>query len=129
MTSTGNRFANAIWEANLPQQRRLTPNCSRDEKERFIRAKYVTKDFLASLPSSEPVTDVSGCVNCPSDWSTESWLIDRSVDWSISMFRLNWFIYFNVLMRLIWIDFINRLIDWYYGFDWDDWFIDWLIDW
>ncbi|OQV18833.1 Arf-GAP with GTPase, ANK repeat and PH domain-containing protein 3 [Hypsibius exemplaris] len=57
MKSTGNRFASAIWEATLPHHRRLAGNCTREERERFIRAKYVSKEYLAALPSSDPAAD------------------------------------------------------------------------
>ena len=59
MQLIGNRFASTIWEAKLPR-RVLTPNSAPRERERFIHSKYVSKEFLADLPSrSDPLCDVS----------------------------------------------------------------------
>lgn len=51
MTSIGNRMLNSIYEANTKAfgKNKPTPNNPREEKEKWIRAKYETKQFLASL--------------------------------------------------------------------------------
>ncbi|OQR70902.1 centaurin-gamma-1A-like [Tropilaelaps mercedesae] len=51
MEAVGNAMANAIWEANIrPEEGKPTPNSSREEKERWIRAKYLEGEFLKGLP-------------------------------------------------------------------------------
>ncbi|CAG0902052.1 unnamed protein product [Darwinula stevensoni] len=49
MMALGNRIANSIWESNVQGRNKPSPNSSRDEKERWIRAKYEEKLFLAPL--------------------------------------------------------------------------------
>lgn len=51
MMSLGNELVNNTWEANLRGQTKPNPRSSREEKERWIRAKYELKEFLA-LPQS-----------------------------------------------------------------------------
>ncbi len=55
MTSIGNRMINSVYEANFKVFGKVkpTPNCSRDEKERWIRAKYEAKQFIAPLPCKD----------------------------------------------------------------------------
>lgn len=55
MMSLGNSVTNSIWEGNTRGKAKPTPNSSREEKERWIRAKYEFKEFLAPLNSSIPV--------------------------------------------------------------------------
>ncbi|XP_022658242.1 centaurin-gamma-1A-like isoform X2 [Varroa jacobsoni] len=51
MEAVGNAMANAIWEANTrSEEGKPTPNSSREEKERWIRAKYLEREFLKGLP-------------------------------------------------------------------------------
>uniref|UniRef100_A0A8C0HDF2 ArfGAP with GTPase domain, ankyrin repeat and PH domain 3 n=1 Tax=Chelonoidis abingdonii TaxID=106734 RepID=A0A8C0HDF2_CHEAB len=53
MTAIGNALANAVWEGAVEgYQKPGVPPC-REEKERWIRAKYEQKLFLASLPHSD----------------------------------------------------------------------------
>lgn len=53
MLGLGNTAANRIWEANLlPSIPKPSPTSGHEEKEKFIRAKYETKQFLAPLPAS-----------------------------------------------------------------------------
>jgi len=49
MMAVGNKVSRSIWEAKKPRNR---PNYSapREERERFIRAKYIDKEFIADLP-------------------------------------------------------------------------------
>jgi Arf-GAP/GTPase/ANK repeat/PH domain-containing protein 1/3 len=49
MMSLGNTTANKIWEAKTSNRTKPTPTSSREEKERWIRAKYEHKEFLAPL--------------------------------------------------------------------------------
>ena len=55
MTSIGNRMINSIYEANTKSYPKNKPNAnsSREEKEKWIRAKYEAKQFLASLPNRD----------------------------------------------------------------------------
>jgi len=51
MMSLGNHVANTIWEARLPVRfRKPDQASSQEEKEKFIKAKYERKEFLAQLP-------------------------------------------------------------------------------
>ena len=54
MLGLGNTVSNSIWEARI---RGIKPNpqSSRDEKERWIRAKYESKEFLAVPVSNAPL--------------------------------------------------------------------------
>ncbi|KAJ8036390.1 Arf-GAP with GTPase, ANK repeat and PH domain-containing protein 3 [Holothuria leucospilota] len=50
MLCIGNHVANSIWEANLNNRSKPTPQSSREEKEKWIRAKYDNKEFIAERP-------------------------------------------------------------------------------
>ncbi|XP_043965327.1 arf-GAP with GTPase, ANK repeat and PH domain-containing protein 1 isoform X4 [Gambusia affinis] len=53
MSAIGNELANSVWEANA--QGRLKPgaDASREERERWIRAKYEQRLFVAALPAAD----------------------------------------------------------------------------
>ncbi|XP_019746711.1 arf-GAP with GTPase, ANK repeat and PH domain-containing protein 1 isoform X2 [Hippocampus comes] len=53
MSAIGNEFANSVWEANSQGHLKPGPDSSREERERWIRAKYEQRVFLASLPCAE----------------------------------------------------------------------------
>ncbi|XP_051913388.1 arf-GAP with GTPase, ANK repeat and PH domain-containing protein 1 isoform X3 [Hippocampus zosterae] len=53
MSAIGNEFANSVWEANSQGHLKPGPDASREERERWIRAKYEQRVFLASLPCAE----------------------------------------------------------------------------
>ncbi|KAM4874729.1 arf-GAP with GTPase, ANK repeat and PH domain-containing protein 3 isoform 4-T4 [Thomomys bottae] len=53
MTAMGNTLANSVWEGALDGYAKPGPEACRREKERWIRAKYEQKLFLAPLPSSD----------------------------------------------------------------------------
>ncbi|KAM5255639.1 arf-GAP with GTPase, ANK repeat and PH domain-containing protein 3 isoform 2-T2 [Ctenodactylus gundi] len=53
MTAMGNALANSVWEGALDGYAKPSPEACREEKERWIRAKYEQKLFLAPLPSSD----------------------------------------------------------------------------
>ncbi|XP_005551252.2 arf-GAP with GTPase, ANK repeat and PH domain-containing protein 3 isoform X3 [Macaca nemestrina] len=53
MTAMGNALANSVWEGALGGYSKPGPDACREEKERWIRAKYEQKLFLAPLPSSD----------------------------------------------------------------------------
>ncbi|XP_078199580.1 arf-GAP with GTPase, ANK repeat and PH domain-containing protein 3 isoform X5 [Callithrix jacchus] len=53
MTAMGNALANSVWEGALDGYSKPVPDACREEKERWIRAKYEQKLFLAPLPSSD----------------------------------------------------------------------------
>lgn len=50
MVSIGNKVSKSIWEAKKIKSRPAY-NATREEREKFIRAKYVDKEFLADLPA------------------------------------------------------------------------------
>ncbi|XP_023568669.1 arf-GAP with GTPase, ANK repeat and PH domain-containing protein 3 isoform X3 [Octodon degus] len=53
MTAIGNTLANSVWEGAVDGYIKPGPEACREEKERWIRAKYEQKLFLAPLPSSD----------------------------------------------------------------------------
>ncbi|KAM6168733.1 arf-GAP with GTPase, ANK repeat and PH domain-containing protein 3 isoform 2-T2 [Erethizon dorsatum] len=53
MTAMGNALANSVWERAVDGYAKPGPEACREEKERWIRAKYEQKLFLAPLPSSD----------------------------------------------------------------------------
>ncbi|KAG1925790.1 arf-GAP with GTPase, ANK repeat and PH domain-containing protein, partial [Pimephales promelas] len=53
MSAIGNELANSVWEANAQGRLKPAPDASREERERWIRAKYEQKLFLASLLCTE----------------------------------------------------------------------------
>ncbi|KAM6948956.1 arfGAP with GTPase domain, ankyrin repeat and PH domain 3 isoform 2-T2 [Aplochiton taeniatus] len=53
MTAVGNAMANSVWEGCLEGYSKPGTDCSREEKERWIRAKYEQKLFLQGLPQSD----------------------------------------------------------------------------
>ena len=55
MLSIGNSLANSVWECNPHGRAKPTPNSSREEKERWIRSKYESKEFLAPLNQGVPI--------------------------------------------------------------------------
>lgn len=52
MLGLGNTAANKIWEFNLKSRNKPCPSSTNEEKEKYIRAKYETKQFLAPLIDS-----------------------------------------------------------------------------
>ncbi|KAG0713172.1 Centaurin-gamma-1A [Chionoecetes opilio] len=61
MMALGNEFGNSVWEGSLRGQLKPNPRFSREEKERWIRAKYEGKEFLAppqaGIPLNEQIID------------------------------------------------------------------------
>ncbi|XP_077011648.1 arf-GAP with GTPase, ANK repeat and PH domain-containing protein 1 isoform X7 [Tamandua tetradactyla] len=53
MSSIGNELANSVWEESSQGRTKPSLDSTRDEKERWIRAKYEQKLFLAPLPCTE----------------------------------------------------------------------------
>ncbi|XP_058521150.1 arf-GAP with GTPase, ANK repeat and PH domain-containing protein 1 isoform X7 [Ochotona princeps] len=53
MSSIGNELANSVWEENCQGRTKPSLDSTREEKERWIRAKYEQKLFLAPLPCTE----------------------------------------------------------------------------
>nr|XP_046237721.1 arf-GAP with GTPase, ANK repeat and PH domain-containing protein 1 isoform X1 [Scatophagus argus] len=53
MTAIGNELANSVWEATTQGRLKPGPDASREERERWIRAKYEQRLFLASLPGTD----------------------------------------------------------------------------
>lgn len=55
MKALGNDFANTIWEARMHSETKPGPRSSREEKEKWIRSKYETRDFIARPQSTVPI--------------------------------------------------------------------------
>uniref|UniRef100_A0A3B3VZ67 Arf-GAP with GTPase, ANK repeat and PH domain-containing protein 3 n=1 Tax=Poecilia latipinna TaxID=48699 RepID=A0A3B3VZ67_9TELE len=53
MTAIGNAMANSVWEGCLEGYTKPGNDSTREEKERWIRAKYEQKLFLVGLPQSD----------------------------------------------------------------------------
>uniref|UniRef100_A0A8B9JE15 ArfGAP with GTPase domain, ankyrin repeat and PH domain 3 n=1 Tax=Astyanax mexicanus TaxID=7994 RepID=A0A8B9JE15_ASTMX len=53
MTAIGNAMANSVWEGALEGYTKPGVDSTREEKERWIRAKYEQKLFLVGLPQSD----------------------------------------------------------------------------
>ncbi|XP_071603190.1 arf-GAP with GTPase, ANK repeat and PH domain-containing protein 1 isoform X5 [Heliangelus exortis] len=53
MSSIGNELANSVWEESSQGHMKPSPESTREEKERWIRAKYEQKLFLAPLQCLE----------------------------------------------------------------------------
>ncbi|XP_041638043.1 arf-GAP with GTPase, ANK repeat and PH domain-containing protein 1 isoform X2 [Cheilinus undulatus] len=53
MSAIGNELANSVWEVNAQGRLKPGPDASREERERWIRAKYEQRLFLASLPGTD----------------------------------------------------------------------------
>ncbi|XP_072338301.1 arf-GAP with GTPase, ANK repeat and PH domain-containing protein 1 isoform X4 [Scyliorhinus torazame] len=53
MSSIGNEVANGIWEGSAQGRSKPSPDSTREEKERWIRAKYKQKLFLVPPPCSD----------------------------------------------------------------------------
>ncbi|XP_036756948.1 arf-GAP with GTPase, ANK repeat and PH domain-containing protein 1 isoform X2 [Manis pentadactyla] len=53
MSSIGNELANSVWEESSRGRTKPSLDSTREEKERWIRAKYEQKLFLAPLPCTE----------------------------------------------------------------------------
>lgn len=55
MLAVGNTLFNSVYEANIRSSPpRPTPKSTREEKEKWIRCKYETKQFLAESNRSVP---------------------------------------------------------------------------
>lgn len=52
MLAIGNLIANSVWEAKIENHIKPSPTSTREEKERWIRAKYESKEFLQSTSST-----------------------------------------------------------------------------
>ncbi|XP_031418980.1 arf-GAP with GTPase, ANK repeat and PH domain-containing protein 3 isoform X2 [Clupea harengus] len=53
MAAIGNAMANSVWEGALEDYTKPGSDTTREEKERWIRAKYEQKVFLVGLPQSD----------------------------------------------------------------------------
>uniref|UniRef100_UPI0037E823EB arf-GAP with GTPase, ANK repeat and PH domain-containing protein 3 isoform X3 n=1 Tax=Semicossyphus pulcher TaxID=241346 RepID=UPI0037E823EB len=53
MTAIGNAMANSVWEGALENYNKPGNDSTREEKERWIRAKYEQKLFVVGLPQSD----------------------------------------------------------------------------
>ncbi|KAJ8961517.1 hypothetical protein NQ318_014767 [Aromia moschata] len=55
MLAIGNTLANSVWECQTQNKTKPGPASSREEKERWIRAKYENKEFLPPLNNTMPL--------------------------------------------------------------------------
>ncbi|CAH1997408.1 unnamed protein product [Acanthoscelides obtectus] len=55
MLAIGNSLANSVWECQTQNRTKPTPTSSREEKERWIRAKYESKEFLPPPNNTMPL--------------------------------------------------------------------------
>ncbi|XP_076253397.1 centaurin gamma 1A isoform X3 [Rhynchophorus ferrugineus] len=55
MLAIGNTLANSVWECQTHNRTKPTPTSSREEKERWIRAKYEKKEFLPPPNTTMPL--------------------------------------------------------------------------
>ncbi|KAM6945858.1 arf-GAP with GTPase, ANK repeat and PH domain-containing protein 1 isoform 2-T2 [Aplochiton taeniatus] len=56
MSAIGNELANSVWEGDTQGHLKPAPDASREERERWIRAKYEQRVFLAALPGAEQLS-------------------------------------------------------------------------
>ncbi|XP_056129735.1 arf-GAP with GTPase, ANK repeat and PH domain-containing protein 1-like [Lampris incognitus] len=54
LSAIGNHMVNSIWEGRTLGHHKPTPDATREERESWIRAKYVQKLFVAQLPPLSP---------------------------------------------------------------------------
>jgi Arf-GAP/SH3 domain/ANK repeat/PH domain-containing protein len=52
LLSIGNRVSNMIWEANLDRALKPTPQATREQRLRFINAKYVDRAYVQPISST-----------------------------------------------------------------------------
>lgn len=125
MTSIGNRMINNIYEANYKHLSKVKPlpNSSRDEKEKWIRSKYESKQFIDTLPNKEinvgkqlldsvSRMDVSGVILCLShckhdDVNTCVSQVDKRTSLHIAASQAN----LVILQLLIWYGANVELLD------------------
>lgn len=55
MLAIGNSLANSVWECQTNNKQKPGPTTSREEKERWIRAKYEAKEFLPPPSNTMPL--------------------------------------------------------------------------
>ncbi len=77
MLGLGNTISNSIWEARM-RGVKPGPQSSRDDKERWIRAKYENKEFLALPSSSAPLEQQLIDAVCRSDLKMVALLLTRA---------------------------------------------------
>uniref|UniRef100_A0A6Q2XFI3 ArfGAP with GTPase domain, ankyrin repeat and PH domain 3 n=1 Tax=Esox lucius TaxID=8010 RepID=A0A6Q2XFI3_ESOLU len=53
MVAVGNALANSVWEGALEGYTKVGADSTREERERWIRAKYEQKRFVVDLPQSD----------------------------------------------------------------------------
>ncbi|XP_074039096.1 centaurin gamma 1A isoform X2 [Leptinotarsa decemlineata] len=55
MLAIGNCLANSVWECQIQNRTKPNPTSSREERERWIRAKYENKEFLPPPNNTVPL--------------------------------------------------------------------------
>ena len=77
MLGLGNTVSNSIWEARI-RGVKPGPQSSREDKERWIRAKYENKEFLAMPSQSAPLGQQLIDAVCRSDLKTVALILARA---------------------------------------------------
>ncbi|XP_069674829.1 centaurin-gamma-1A isoform X3 [Periplaneta americana] len=75
MLSIGNSIANSVWECNPRGRAKPTPNSSREEKERWIRSKYESKEFLPPVNQGVSIGQQLVDAVCRTDMKTITLLL------------------------------------------------------
>lgn len=70
MLAIGNSLANSVWEARTHTYTKPTATSSREEKEKWIRAKYETKEFLPAISHGVPLGQQLVDAVCRNDMKT-----------------------------------------------------------
>ena len=76
-------FFSSIWEARLPPgYKKPDPGSSRDDKERYIKAKYERREFLSPLSRGGPGGPAAALVDavCRSDVAGVSLALGHATD-------------------------------------------------
>ncbi|CAB3366326.1 Hypothetical predicted protein [Cloeon dipterum] len=61
MRALGNHLVNSVWEANTRGRMKPGPSSPREEKEKWIRAKYEIKEFMHPMTASAPLLVEAVC--------------------------------------------------------------------
>lgn len=78
MLSIGNELCNSIWEMNVKGRHKPMPQSSREEKETWIRSKYVHREFIPPLP---PVANMTlSEVKCHCYFVDDVWSIVTPIE-------------------------------------------------
>ncbi len=63
MCCIGNDQVNKIFEASLEPSKKLSPKSERDQREKFIRAKYEVRNYVKPESKMIPVKEISDAIS------------------------------------------------------------------